>query len=107
MWSLRLGHLESYFGRPARLARRPPSPGRLVLAWPGGVLFAVFSCSFFLRSGMNWDEGRAVVNATLAQGEFAASFHRAFEPLRKVCPENLLLGIGLRPIYSATTQTTI
>ena len=40
----------------------------------------------------------------LAQGEFAVSFHRAFEPLRKVCPENLLLGIGLRPIYSATLK---
>ena len=46
MWSLRLGHLKSYFGRPARLARRPPSPGRLVLGWPGGVLFALFFCAF-------------------------------------------------------------
>ena len=39
---------------------------------------------------MNWDEGRAVVNATLAQAIHWRIFLERFEPLRKVVSENLL-----------------
>ena len=103
MWSLRLGHLESYFGGPARLARRPPSPGRLVLGWPGGVLFALFFCAFSPSSV----SARIVV--AFAVGALAQAITLAFEvrTTAQVASENLLGVFGLRPLDSATTQTTI
>ena len=100
------GHLKSYFEGPARLARRPLPLGRLVP--PGlGVFFLLRFCVLFPSVELAGFSGRAVVNATLAQAIYWRAVCELSKPLRKVCPENLLLEIGLRPIYSATTQTTI
>ena len=100
------GHLESYFEGPARLARRPLPLGRLVPPGPG-VYFLLRFRVLFLSSVLNWVEGRAVVNATLAQAIHWRKFPVTFETTARGCRQNLSLLLGLRPEHSATTQTTI
>ena len=81
--------------------------------WAG--MFRLALGSFFLlcfrvlfpSSVLNWVEGRAVVNATLAQAIYWRIFPATFETTAQGCRQNLLLALGLRPEHSATTQTTI
>ena len=84
------GHLESYFEGPARLARRPLTLGPACSAWPLGCSFCSVFLFFFLVLSQAGTEGRAVVNATLAQAIHWRIFLERFEPLRKVVSENLL-----------------
>ena len=71
----------------------PPWAGMFGLAL--GVFFlCATSVRFFLVRGMARTSRSDLSpwETMLAQGEFAASFHRAFEPLRKVVDKTYSLG---------------
>ena len=81
--------------RGRRALRADPSPlGRPVPPGPWSVLFCSVFEFFFLVLSQAGTEGRAVVNATLAQAIHWRIFLERFEPLRKVVSENLLGALG-------------